>query len=51
MALVRQAQAEGDLQAHLPPDRLAQWGVPPREARRELLATLDALVDDLRRRP
>lgn len=71
VTLVRQAQAEGDLQAHLPPERLAlmlrsavygmarmhvdgqlaQWGVPAREARRELLATLDALVDGLGQRP
>lgn len=68
VALVKQAQAEGGLQANVQPERLAlmlrsavygmarmhvdgqlaQWGVSPRSARRELQATLDALVDGLR---
>lgn len=68
VALVKQAQAEGALQANVQPERLAlmlrsavygmarmhvdgqlaQWGVGPRSARKELQATLDALVDGLR---
>lgn len=71
LALVRQAQAEGDLPDGVPSDRLAlmlrsavygmarmhvdgqlaQWGVGQRSARRELQATLDALIDGFRRRP
>ena len=31
--------------------QLAQWGVSQRSARRELQATLDALIDGFRRRP
>lgn len=69
IALVQQAQTEGDLQRDVAPERLAlmlrsavygmarmhvdgqlvQWGVSPRSARRELQATLDALVDGFRR--
>lgn len=68
VALVKQAQLEGDLQRDVAPDRLAlmlrsavygmarmqvdgqlsQWGVNPRSARRELQATLDALIDGFR---
>jgi AcrR family transcriptional regulator len=69
VALVQQAQSEGDLQRGVPAPRLAlmlrsavygmarmhvdgqlaQWGVAPRSARRELQATLDALIDGFRR--
>jgi AcrR family transcriptional regulator len=68
VALVKQAQLEGDLQDNVAAERLAlmlrsavygmarmhvdgqlaQWGVGPRAARRELQATLDALVDGFR---
>lgn len=68
VALVKQAQLEGDLQHDVAPERLAlmlrssvygmarmhvdgqlaQWGVGPRSARRELQATLDALIDGFR---
>ena len=69
VTLVQQAQAEGDLQRGVTPERLAlmlrsavygmarmhvdgqlvQWGVSPRSARRELQATLNALIDGFRR--
>lgn len=69
VALVKQAQLEGDLLRDVAPERLAlmlrsavygmarmhvdgqlaQWGVGPRSAGRELQATLDALIDGVRR--
>lgn len=69
ISLVRQAQAEGDLDRHVAPERLAlmlrsavygmarmhvdgqlgQWGVPDRSAAGELQATLDALINGLKR--